>query len=136
MCIRRAKRAHHIASRTKRDSTTVGRTMQLSIVINGARLTALLDSGSTHNFVDTEVVARTGIPLAACSGLRVAVANGDCVASLGCCCNLRIEVGEEPFYIDCYGLSLSSYDMLLGVQWLESLGPILWDFGRWTMAFV
>jgi predicted aspartyl protease len=110
--------------------------MQLSIVINGARLTALLDSGSTHNFVDTEVTARTGILLAACSGLRVAVANGDHVASPGCCRNLRIEVGKEPFYINGYGLSLGSYDMVLGVQWLESLGPILWDFGCRTMAFV
>jgi hypothetical protein len=26
--------------------------------------------------------------------------------------------------------------MVLGVQWLESLGPLLWDFDRRTMAFV
>jgi hypothetical protein len=26
--------------------------------------------------------------------------------------------------------------MVLGVQWLESLGLVLWDFGRQTMAFV
>jgi hypothetical protein len=26
--------------------------------------------------------------------------------------------------------------MVLGVQWLESLGPILWDFGCRSMAFV
>jgi hypothetical protein len=26
--------------------------------------------------------------------------------------------------------------MVLGVQWPESLGPILWDFGHRTMALV
>jgi hypothetical protein len=26
--------------------------------------------------------------------------------------------------------------MVLGIQWLESLGPLLWDFERHTMAFI
>jgi hypothetical protein len=26
--------------------------------------------------------------------------------------------------------------MVLGVQWLVTLGPILWDFGRQTMALI
>jgi hypothetical protein len=111
-------------------------TMQLNVIVNDARLTALLDSSSTHNFVDTEVAARTGIKLVGCAGLQVIVANGDRVASPGCCRGLKITMGEESFYIDCYDLSLDSYDMVLGLQWLESLGPILWDFGRRTMTLI
>jgi hypothetical protein len=49
---------------------------------------------------------------------------------------LRIDVGTESFAIDCYELEITSYEMVLGVQWLESLGPILWDFGRRMMAFI
>jgi hypothetical protein len=45
-------------------------------------------------------------------------------------------VDDEPFDIDCYRLALGTYDMVLGIQWLESLGPILWDFRNRTMAFV
>jgi hypothetical protein len=30
--------------------------MQVSVIINGCSLVVLLDSGSTHNFVDTAVV--------------------------------------------------------------------------------
>jgi hypothetical protein len=30
-------------------------------------------------------------------------------------------IGGKMFSMDCYGLSLGSYDMVLGVQWLESL---------------
>jgi hypothetical protein len=64
------------------------------------------------------------------------VANGDRLTSPGSCADLQITIGEEDFHIDCYGLSLGSYDMVLGVQWLESLGPILWDFSCHTMGFV
>jgi hypothetical protein len=31
---------------------SAGRTMQIIIVVNGERLVALLNSGSTHNFID------------------------------------------------------------------------------------
>jgi hypothetical protein len=37
------------------------RTMQLAIDTNSVRLTALLDSGSTHNFVDLEAAEQAGI---------------------------------------------------------------------------
>jgi hypothetical protein len=66
----------------------------------------------------------------------VAVANGDRVTSLGYCPALDINIAGENFVICCYGLLLGSYDMVLGVQWLESHGPIHWDFGRHTLAFV
>jgi hypothetical protein len=78
----------------------------------------LLDSSSIRNFVDMEVVARTGISLTGCAGLRVAMANGDRIASPDSCCGLKIMVGEESCYINCYNLSLGSYDMVHGVQWL------------------
>jgi hypothetical protein len=38
-----------------------GRTMQVDILINGAMLWALLDSGSTHNFMDSEAAVRAGV---------------------------------------------------------------------------
>jgi hypothetical protein len=64
------------------------------------------------------------------------VANGDRVTSPGCCRNLSVSISNEQFIIDCYGLSISSYDMVLGVQWLESLGPVMWDFDSRTIAIV
>jgi hypothetical protein len=44
-------------------------------------------------------------------------------------------IGGEPFDIDLYALPLDDYDMVLGVQWLGTLGPILWDFARRTLSF-
>jgi predicted aspartyl protease len=105
-------------------------TMHIYVFINGTTLRALLDSGSTHNFVDSEAASRAGIVFTAQRSLRMAVANGDRVASSGCCHNLKISIADEDFVIDCYELALGSYEMVLGVQWLASLGPILWDLEK------
>jgi hypothetical protein len=59
----------------------------------------------------------------------VAVANGDRIASSGRCTDLDIDIADESFVICYYGLVLGSFNMVLGVQWLESLGLVLWDFG-------
>jgi hypothetical protein len=110
--------------------------VHVHVHIAGTLPVALLDTGSTHNFIDTDAETRAGLALLGSSGLRVTVANDDHVTSPGCCRDLSVLIGNEQFIIDCYGLSIDSYDMVLRVQWLESLGPVLWDFASWTIAFV
>jgi hypothetical protein len=39
--------------------------MQVYVLINDTKLRALLDSGSTHNFVDLEAAGRVGIVFSA-----------------------------------------------------------------------
>jgi hypothetical protein len=38
-----------------------GHTMHILVTVNGAQLMALLDSGSTHNFIDTKSTRRAGV---------------------------------------------------------------------------
>jgi hypothetical protein len=106
-----------------------GHTMQVYILINGTKLRALLDFGSTHNFIDSKAAAWAGIVFDAQHSLCMAVANGDRVVSSGCCHNLKVTIAGKEFSIDCYGRALGSYKMVL-VQWLTSLRSIMWDFGR------
>jgi hypothetical protein len=75
-----------------------GRTMQVFVTV----LQSLLDSGSTHNFVDSEAAARAGIVFGTQAGLSVTVANGDHVSSSGCCNNLKIFIAGDEFIINCY----------------------------------
>jgi hypothetical protein len=104
------------------------RTMKLIVDVHGVQLTALLDSGSTHNFIDTETAAQASISLSEHSRLHFAVANRDHLQSSGCCRALKISVRDKQFTIDYYGLALGSYNMALGVQWLESLWTDLVGF--------
>jgi hypothetical protein len=104
--------------------------------VGATALAALLDSGSTHNFIDVDATRHASVHLHGRASLRVAVANDDRLTCPGSYVDLPITIGPEDFTIDCYGVSLGSYDMVLGIQWLESLGPILWDFARHTMGFI
>jgi hypothetical protein len=110
-------------------------TMKVYVTISDAIAIALLDSGSTHNFIDVDMARRAGVPIRPSGGVSVAVANGDRIASPGKAPAQFVLIGGEAFDIDLYALPLSDYDMVLGVQWLEMLGPTLWDFARHTLVF-
>ena len=53
------------------------KTMQHHVHIGAHQFTALLDSGSTHNFISTEAARRADLQLQDSHGAHVVVANGD-----------------------------------------------------------
>jgi hypothetical protein len=63
------------------------------------------------------------------------VTNGDHVAYRGLAHDVPIRIGEDSFTVDCFSIPLNDYNMVLGVAWLRTLGPILWDFDDLTMMF-
>lgn len=118
---------HAIAGVRTRD------TMQLNVQLGRITVTALLDSGSTHNFVSEAAARHTGLCFIPRTDLAVTVANGDRVRCPGVFRDAAFAIDNEPFRTDVYVLPLGGYDMVLGTDWLATLGPILWDFGRHTM---
>ena len=44
-------------------------------------------------------------------------------------------IDQQPFGADFFVLPLAGYDVVLGTQWLATLGPLLWDFGQLTLQF-
>jgi hypothetical protein len=44
-------------------------------------------------------------------------------------------IGDEPFSIDCVSIDLGCYDFILGVDFLSTLGPILWDLDVLSLIF-
>ncbi|KAJ4758083.1 polyprotein [Rhynchospora pubera] len=110
-------------------------TMQLAVKIQGHHCLALIDSGSTNNFLSMAVIKGAGLPLVPKPGLSVAVANGDRLPSAGLCSNLALNIGDEIFSEHFFALPLDGFDVVLGCQFLKCLGPILWDFSELTMSF-
>ena len=110
-------------------------TMQVKVGIGNHQFTALLDSGSTRNFISESAAQHVKLCLTASQGATVIVANGDRVACSGLAQEIDIRIGAEYFTVDCYTIPLSCYDMVLGVSYLRTLGSILWDFGDLCMAF-
>jgi hypothetical protein len=94
-----------------------------------------VDSGSTHSFIAVETARRLGLQPALCPGLTVGVANGEHVPSAGDSTDVPVTIGTEEFLIDLFVPPLPDYELVLGCHWLQSLGPILWNLDRQTMAF-
>jgi hypothetical protein len=46
-----------------------------------------------------------------------------------------ITIGDEHFSVDCVGINLGCYDFILGIDFLSTLGPILWDFDALSLIF-
>ncbi|XP_022683511.1 uncharacterized protein LOC111257725 [Setaria italica] len=110
-------------------------TLQLATVVQAVGLTALVDSGSTHSFIAADTAALLGLTPEARPGLTVGVANGDRVPSAGVCRNVIVHIGQEEFYVNLFVIPLGGYELVLWCDWLRTLGPILWDFTRLSMAF-
>ena len=78
---------------------------------------------------------RLGLQPAGGEHLHITVANGDRLPFAGIARNVPISIEGEAFSITCVGLNLGCFDCILGVDYLRTLGAILWDFEAMTMAF-
>lgn len=48
---------------------------------------------------------------------------------------IKVIIAKEEFAIDLYTIPLGGFDLVLGCDWLSTLGPIIWDLGRLSMTF-
>lgn len=96
---------------------------------------APLDSGSTHNFIDADLMRRLHLATAPDPTMHVLVANGDRVPYEGVTRDVALAISTDEFSISCFGITLGGFDVILGVEFLRTLGPILWDFEDVCMAF-
>ena len=120
---------HAIAGLTTND------TMKVNVKIGESVLCALLDSGSSSNFISLEAAENIGLHLHDSKGASVIVANGDRVACRGLARDVATRIGSEFFAIECYTIPLDCFDMVLGISFLKTLGPILWNFNELCMSF-
>lgn len=111
------------------------RTMRLSGLAHGCSVVILVDTGSTHNFLDPLIAKKAGLKIGNDQLIEVRVANGDRMSSEGMEEGLDLKVQGNQFVTDFFLLPLGGCDVVLGMQWLRTLGPVLWDFNSLTMSF-
>ena len=67
--------------------------------------------------------------------LDVIMASGDKLPSIGRCTKTVLTIQGTLICVDFHILPLGGCDVVLRAQWLQTLGPILWDFQRMWMQF-
>ncbi|XP_066316651.1 uncharacterized protein [Miscanthus floridulus] len=113
----------------------VGNSILLRVQLGAASLVALVDTGSTHNFIGESAADRTGLPVQPRPRLTATVANEEKVACPGVLRHAPIFIEGMTFHVDLYVMLLAGYDIVLGTQWMAKLGRIAWDVTTRTMAF-
>ncbi|WVZ93159.1 hypothetical protein U9M48_039163 [Paspalum notatum var. saurae] len=113
----------------------MARTMHVPVTLNSRRLVALLDTDSTHNFLNSSIAEELRLLFSTCPGLHVSVANSDQVPCRRRADHVAMTVVSGPFAVHSYPISLGSFDIVLGVVFLGTLGPVLWDFDQLCLSF-
>jgi hypothetical protein len=96
-------------------------------------MTTLVDGGATHNFIDASLVARRGLRIEEFEGFHVAVADGYTMTCLDMIPNPEVKLGNYTLTDTFSVVDLSDTDVVLGVQWLYSLGE---NYQTLTMSFI
>ena len=89
-------------------------TMRVKGRIKNHELVSLIDSGSTHNFLDATELLTLNSPLDTSQILEVKVADGNTIKTLGVCYGVTIIIQGFTFVVDFNVLHLGGYAMVLG----------------------
>lgn len=83
--------------------------------ITGYSVILLVDSGSTHNFIQQQLVTQLGLPCWKTTPLRVMVGNGQQLECNCFCEAVTIDIQTTPFTVDLYVLPIAGANVVLGV---------------------
>lgn len=110
-------------------------TMRLTGHHGKKSLQLLLDTGSTHNFIDTTKAMKMDCKIEGINPMGVRVADGGKLLCDKIIRGFIWKMQGVEFKEDVLLLPLSGSDLVLGVHWFSQLGPVLWDFSKLTMQF-
>ncbi|KAL4326013.1 hypothetical protein GQ457_11G028360 [Hibiscus cannabinus] len=110
-------------------------TMKIQVKIGEISCVALLDSGSSHNFLSWAIVKKTGLRMRQREQFRVMVSDGNTSSTMGECTDVTWEIQGHVFTTDFLVLPLKHCEKVLGVQWFSKLGAINWNFSELSLEF-
>ncbi|XP_010541862.1 PREDICTED: uncharacterized protein LOC104815241 isoform X1 [Tarenaya hassleriana] len=114
---------------------TSPKTLKLQGSISKLPVIVMVDSGATHNFISWEVIRKLRICPETTTGYGVSLGTGLTVQGDGICKGLSLIVQDFTLVADFLPLKLGSADVILGIQWLRTLGRILVDFDKLELRF-
>ncbi|KAH9717133.1 hypothetical protein KPL71_021710 [Citrus sinensis] len=111
------------------------RTMRVTAKVGPYEIMVLIDNGSTHNFISSQMANMLQLPIIPTTRFSVRVANRETLSCQGKFERVQVLLQEVPFTLTLYSLPITGLDMVLGVQWLEMLGSVVCNWKQLTMDF-
>ena len=111
------------------------KTVKLRGIIMGQEVIVLINCGASHNFILVELVAKLGIPSIGTHNFRVLMGAGLLVQGISLCNGVLLQLQDIEVKAYFLPLNLGSSDVILGIQWLETLGKMQVNWKTLTMHF-
>ena len=103
--------------------------------IKKKKVIVLTDSGSTHNFIHYKIAKELNFFLYPAPECQVMVVNGATINCSRKSHNIKLLMGEYVLNSPLLSIPMSGADVVLGVQWLQSLGMITFNFQELFLIF-
>ncbi|XP_058757922.1 uncharacterized protein LOC131631166 [Vicia villosa] len=110
-------------------------TLKFKGSISGLPVMVLVDTGSTHNIIQPRIAHHLSLKTTPINQFSVMVGNGSHLQCEGICNNVEIVLQNKPFHLPFYLLPIEGADIVLGMAWLRTLGPIQADFSIPSITF-
>ncbi|GKD50173.1 reverse transcriptase, partial [Tanacetum coccineum] len=117
------------------NGTNTYQTMRICGHVGKHKLHILIDCESTHNFLDLHTAKKLGCQLTSTCPFQVEIARGHQLTSNYTCKGFGWKLYGEEFSTDVMVILLGGCEMVLGIQWLSTLGDILSNFKELRMEF-
>jgi len=111
------------------------RTLKLKGVFDGLTVSVLVDTGNNHNILQPRIANHLHIPHQPISNFSVMVGNVSHLHCAGFCSVIPITLQSHLFHIPFYLFPIQGVDVVLGMEWLQTLGPINADFSIPKISF-
>jgi hypothetical protein len=95
----------------------------------------LIDSGSTHNFINYKLAKDLNCFVYPAPEFQVMIADGGTINCSGKCHSIKLNMGEYFLDSPMISIQMGGVDVVLGVQWLQSLGTMALNFQDLFMRF-
>ena len=106
-------------------------TLKLKGHIKNENVTVLVDTGSTHNFLDIRVARKLKLFVHPVPDMKVMVADGKKIEKVEKCHKVKLQIQDFKLESELYTLPLGGVDIIMGIQWLQTLGTQSNGYKHW-----
>jgi hypothetical protein len=110
-------------------------TLKIEGYIKNKKVIVLIDSGSTHNSIHYKLAKSLNCFVYPTPKFQVMIADGGTINFSGKCNKINITMGEYVMNSPMIDITMGGADVVLAIQWLQSLGMVAFNFQELFLKF-